>query len=150
MTVRTDTIVGFTAGAWDLLHAGHMLLFREAKDNCHHLIVALHRDPSIERPQKNKPVLSVDERRILLQGCRYVDQIVEYDTEDELIQLLMTLKPQVRFLGDDYVDKHFTGKHLDIPVHYVDRSHGYSSTTVRKRVTEGSVPQTHMQRRVEA
>jgi glycerol-3-phosphate cytidylyltransferase len=138
MSTRDSHIIGFTAGAWDLLHAGHMLLFKEAKDNCTHLIVALHRDPSIERPQKNKPVLSVHERKILLEGCKYVDEIAEYDTEAELIHLLKTLSPHVRFLGDDYIDKPFTGKELGIRIHYVDRSHGYSSTTVRNRVKEGA------------
>lgn len=138
MSTRDRSIVGFTAGAWDLLHAGHMLLFKEAKEHCSHLVVALHRDPSVERPQKNKPVLSVHERLILLQGCRYVDDIVEYDTEVELIDLLKKIVPDVRFLGDDYVDKPFTGKELGIRIHYVDRSHGYSSTTVRNRVKEGT------------
>jgi glycerol-3-phosphate cytidylyltransferase len=127
-------IIGFTAGAWDLLHAGHMLLFKEAKDHCTHLIVALHRDPSMERPHKNKPVLSVPERRILLEGCRYIDTIVEYDTEQELIDLLRRHAPHMRFLGDDYKDKHFTGRDLGIPIHFVDRSHGFSSSTVRSRV----------------
>lgn len=131
-----DTTIGFTAGAWDLLHAGHMLLFKEAKANCDYLIVALHRDPSMERPAKNKPVLSVPERIILLEGCKYVDKIVEYDTEADLISLLTLHKPHIRFLGDDYVDKPFTGRELDIPIHYVSRAHGFSSTGVRNRVAE--------------
>lgn len=129
-------IVGFTAGAWDLLHAGHMLLFKEAKQHCTHLIVALHRDPSIERPLKNRPVLSVSERIILLEGCRYIDQIVQYDTEADLIALLESLSPQVRFLGEDYIDKPYTGHHLNIPIHFVSRAHGFSSTGVRNRVAE--------------
>ena len=129
-------ITGFTAGAWDLLHAGHMLLFKEAKEHCTHLIVALHRDPSIERSFKNSPVLSVAERRILLEGCRYVDEIVEYDTEAELIALLTASNVDIRFLGDDYRDKSYTGIELGIPIHFVSRDHGFSSTGVRKRVAE--------------
>ncbi len=127
---------GFTAGAWDLLHAGHMLLFKESKEHCDHLIVALHRDPSVERPSKNKPVLSVLERIILLEGCRYIDEIVQYDTEVDLIELLKLHKPSIRFLGEDYVGKPFTGHELQIPIHFVSRAHGFSSTGVRNRVAE--------------
>ena len=126
---------GFTAGAWDLLHAGHMLLFKEAKDNCDYLIIGLHRDPSQERPHKNSPVLSVKERRILLEGCRYIDEIVEYDTEADLLLLLKTLNLDIRFMGDDYLTStSYTGYGLPIHMHYVDRSHGFSSSGVRKRV----------------
>lgn len=126
------TLVGITAGAFDLCHAGHILLFKNARARCGHLIVALHRDPSMERPHKHRPVMSVKERRIILEGIRYIDEIVEYDTEAELLELLK--KADVRFLGDDYIGKDYTGKELDIPIAWEDRSHGYSSSELRKRV----------------
>ena len=131
--------IGFTAGAFDLCHAGHMLSFREAKKNCDLLVVALHNDPSMERSNKNKPIMSIEERRIILEGIRYIDMIFEYETEEELMALLTGetvdwMNPDIRFLGDDWNDKPFTGHELNIPIHWIDRSHGYSSSELRKRI----------------
>jgi glycerol-3-phosphate cytidylyltransferase len=95
---------GFVAGAFDLLHAGHIHLLKEAKQYCDYLVVGLHADPSIERPEKNKPVESILERMIKLRGCEYVNDIFVYETEQDLSNLIKYLNPDVRFLGSDYVD----------------------------------------------
>jgi glycerol-3-phosphate cytidylyltransferase len=129
--------VGFTAGAFDLCHAGHILMFEEAKSQCDYLIVALHTDPSIDRPDtKNKPVMSIKERRIILKGIRYIDEVVEYDTEKDLLEILSKneLGIDVRVLGVEYKDKPFTGKDLSMPVYFNTRDHGYSTTELRERV----------------
>lgn len=126
--------VGITAGAFDLCHAGHMLMFKEARQKCDRLVVCLHRDPSIERSNKNTPVMSLAERRSILEGIRYIDAIVEYDTEEELLRILKSTNPAVRFLGDDWRGKPYTGKELGIPVIWNSRAHGYSSSELRDRV----------------
>ena len=134
-----NKIIGFTCGAMDLLHAGHVLMLKEAKNNCDHLIVGLHTDPTIDRESKNKPIQSLEERRIQLRGCKYVDEILEYDTEADLVIMLNNLKEThsenlVRIIGADYIDKEFTGKDLDIKVVYNSRNHNYSSSELRKRI----------------
>jgi glycerol-3-phosphate cytidylyltransferase len=121
-----------------------MLVFKEVREQvCEYLIVGLHTDPSIDRPRtKNRPVMSVEERRILLQGIRYVDEIWEYDTEAELLVYLGKNARQnggridVRIVGEDYKGKDFTGKHLHIPVYYNARGHDYSTTQLRRRVAD--------------
>ncbi len=128
--------IGITAGAFDLCHAGHMLSFKEAKENCDYLIAALHIDPSIERPGKNRPIMSLLERMVILNSIKYIDEIVVYQTEDELRHILRERKPHIRFLGDDWKDKLFTGHELNIPIHWIDRSHGYSSSELRKRIVQ--------------
>lgn len=127
------TTTGFTCGAFDLLHAGHMLMFQECKRHCDYLLVGLHRDPSLERPDKNKPVQTLSERYTMLQGIKYVDGIEIYDTEYELTLLLMRSKVDIRFVGEDWKDKPLTAGFLDIPIHYTKRF-GYSSTELRGRV----------------
>lgn len=126
--------VGFVASCFDLLHAGHYLMLQEAKSNCDILVVALQTDPSIDRPHKNKPVQTYDERIIQLSGVKYVDLIIKYETENDLLNILTTIFPDVRFLGTDYVGKSYTGDHLSIPIVYIDRSHGYSTSDLRRRV----------------
>lgn len=137
--MRDGKRVGFTAGAFDLCHAGHILMFEEAKSQCDYLIAGLHTDPTIDRPgTKNKPVMSVEERRIILSNIRYIDEIVEYDTEAELYAILRD-NPHgidVRILGVEYKDKPFTGHDLSMDVYFNTRDHGYSSTELRKRVFE--------------
>lgn len=127
-------IKGFTAGALDLLHAGHVLMLKECKSQCDYLIVGLHTDPTIDRPQKNKPVESVEERKIRLQGCRYVDKIITYDTEGDLYNLLKELNPDIRFIGADWKGKHFTGDDLPIKVIFNSRDHNFSSSNLRDRI----------------
>ena len=107
-------MIGFTCGAFDLLHAGHIVMLKEAKANCDYLIVGLQTDPSIDRQEKNQPVQSVYERFTQLNAVKYIDKIIPYDTEQSLIDLLLSTKIDVRFVGDDYREKYFTGQELDI------------------------------------
>lgn len=130
-------IVGFTCGAFDLLTPGHMLMFEEAKAQCDFLIVAVQEDPSRDRKDKNKPVLSVQERVMLLKGIRFIDEVVTYDLECTLIALLKNLKPDVRILGADWKGKEFTGKGIEgIKIHFNKRYGDWSSTNIRERVVE--------------
>lgn len=130
--------IGFTAGAFDLLHAGHILMLKECKNYCNELIVGLHTDPSIDRSFKNKPVQTTYERYIQLTGCKYVDGIIPYDTEKDLENILATQNFNVRFVGEDYFDKPITGSDIckikDIKILYITRLHNYSSTELRNRI----------------
>lgn len=132
--------VGFACGVFDLFHAGHVLMLEECKQNCDYLIVAVNTaeniDPSIN-PGKRKPVYSFKERMLILSSVRYVDEVLHYSNEDELLELMKSRKIDVRFLGDDYKGKKITGEELNIPVHYTDRSHGISTSLVRKKVEGG-------------
>lgn len=136
--------IGFTCGAFDLLHAGHVLVFKEAKEKaCDYLIVGLHSDPTIDRPKtKNKPIMSMEERRIMLESIKYIDEIIEYDTEAQLYEYLKTNarnnggRIDVRIVGEDYVGKPFTGRELPINVYYNERKHDYSTTHLRRRTYE--------------
>jgi glycerol-3-phosphate cytidylyltransferase len=134
--VRNGRRVGITAGAFDLCHAGHILMFRDAKEVCDHLIVALQSDPSLDRPDKNKPVMSLDERKTILDAIKYIDEVVTYDTEDDLYRLLAKneLGIDIRIIGADWEGKPFTGHELPIEVFFNRREHGYSTTELRNRV----------------
>lgn len=125
---------GFTCGTFDLLHAGHVSMFREVKGYCRHLIVGIQIDPSVDRPEKNKPVQSLIERQIQVNACRYVDETIVYSTEEDLLVILKTLPIDVRFVGSEYEGKEFTGKSLPIPILYNSRDHHFSSSELRKRV----------------
>jgi glycerol-3-phosphate cytidylyltransferase len=131
-------IIGFTCGAFDLFHPGHIFFLEEAKANCDRLIVGLHTDPSIDRPNKNKPVQTTFERYSQLEGCRSVDRIVPYDTEQDLLNILGTYAINKRFVGEDYKDSTFTGIDIcnkrNIEICFLSRRHNYSSTELRKRV----------------
>ena len=129
-----NRIVGFTAGTFDLLHAGHFLMLKEAQEQCNYLIVGLQIDPSIDRPLKNKPIQTIEERKVQLEGCKYVDEVIVYNTEKALIDLLLKVKPDIRILGEDWKEKEFTGKLLGIPVFFNTRKHSFSSTDLRKRI----------------
>lgn len=130
--------IGFTCGAFDLLHAGHILMLEEAKTQCEHLIVGLQNDPSIDRPTKNKPVQSIVERQIQLLAVKYVDDVIIYNTERDLEDLLLTLPIDVRIIGADYINKDFTGKELcrerGITIYYNARLHNFSTTELRSRI----------------
>jgi glycerol-3-phosphate cytidylyltransferase len=126
--------IGFTASCFDLFHAGHLLMLKEAKEQCDYLIVGLQTDPTIDRPTKNKPVQSILERFIQLEGCKYVDQILPYSTEDDLINLLTSYPIDVRIIGEEYRDKQFTGHNLPIEVYFNRRQHNFSTTDLRQRV----------------
>jgi len=127
--------VGFTCSTFDLLHAGHILMLEEAKQQCDYLIVGLQNDPSVDRPEKNKPIQSLVERQIQLNAVKYIDEIIVYNTEDELEELLMILPIDVRIIGDEYKNKNFTGKEIcnyrGIEIYYNHRDHGYSTTRLR-------------------
>ena len=133
-------IIGFTCGAFDLLHAGHSVYLRDCRTMCDKLIVGLHTDPTIDRPEKNKPLQSIYERYTQLINCKWVDQIIPYDTEADLINLMASTPIDVRFLGGDYVDKSFTGEQLcvdmSIKVYTMPRKHNFSSSELRKRLLD--------------
>lgn len=132
--------VGFVASTFDLLHAGHVMMLREAKGQCDHLICALQVDPSIDRPEKNSPIQSLVERYIQLSGVKYVDEIVAYETEQDLEDILEMYPIDVRVLGEEYKDKDFTGREIckrkNITLHFNKRDHRFSSSGLRKRISE--------------
>jgi glycerol-3-phosphate cytidylyltransferase len=131
--------VGITASCFDLFHPGHVLMLKEAKEKCDRLVVALQTDPTVDRPDKNKPVQTVFERWIQLDGCKYVDQIIPYETEEDLYNILAQYNWDIRFLGDDYQGRDdFTGYHLHIPIHYCNRDHNYSSSGLRERIKKST------------
>jgi glycerol-3-phosphate cytidylyltransferase len=131
-------IVGFTCGTFDLVHAGHVLMLKEASEVCDFLIVGLHIDPSEEREWKNKPVQSIHERFIQLEAIRYVDYVLPYHTEHDMHELLQILRVNVRIVGEEYKNRPLSGEHLhkdlNIKLHYNSRGHGFSSTELRDRV----------------
>jgi len=131
--------IGFNCSSFDLFHAGHVTMLKMEKELCDYLIVALQVDPTIDRPGvKNKPVQSVYERHVQLQACRYVDEILVYQTEQDLLNLLQTQIIHVRFLSEEYLNRDFTGKQYclnnGIELHYHKRQHQYSSSELRNRV----------------
>ncbi len=111
-------------------------MLEEAKKQCDHLIVGLQTDPTIDRPHKNKPVQSVFERYIQLKACKYVDEVVVYATEKELLDILLSYPIDVRILGDEYINKSFTGQDLDIELYFNKRKHSFSTTELRQRVID--------------
>ena len=132
-------IKGVIAGNFDVIHPGYIKTFKDCKENCDHFTILLHSDPTIERPTKLKPVLTVDERMEVLFSIKYIDQIKVYTYENELIKLLKNGEFNVRFLGDDYVDKDFTGSSLNIPIHYISRDHGWSTTKFKNLLVNSFV-----------
>lgn len=130
--------IGITFSAFDLLHAGHIKMLEEAKTICDHLIVGLQIDPTIDRPFKNKPTQSVVERYIQLKSCRSVDEIIPYNTEEDLMDILKSFVIDVRIIGDDYRDVNFTGKEYceekGIQIYYNKRDHRFSSSALKKAV----------------
>lgn len=134
--------IGFTCSTFDLLHAGHISMLREAKQHCDYLICGLQTDPSVDRPQKNRPIQTIVERYIQLNAVGYVDEIIPYATEEDLKDILSMLQIDVRILGEEYRDKEFTGKDIcrkrDIQLFFNKREHRFSSSDLRKRVYENS------------
>lgn len=133
--------IGFNCSSFDLLHAGHVTMLKIEKEHCDYLKVALQVDPTIDRPGiKNKPVQSIYERYVQLQACKYVDEILVYNTEFDLLQLLMTQTIHIRFLSEEYLNRDFTGKQWcidnSIELHYHKRQHVYGSSELRKRTYE--------------
>ena len=133
--------IGFNCSSFDLFHAGHVTMLKMEKKLCDYLIVALQVDPTVDRPStKNKPVQSVYERYVQLQACKYVDEILVYHTEEDLANLIMTQTMHIRFLGEEYKNKDFTGKQYciesGIELYYHIRNHSYSTSELRKRTYE--------------
>ena len=132
--------VGITFSTFDLLHAGHIGMLREAKQHCDYLIVGLQTDPTIDRPQKNKPVQTLVERYAQLNAVKFVDEIVPYQTEQDVIDILELFEIDVRFLGEEYREMDFTGKDVcrkrGIELYFNKRDHRFSSSDLRKRVAE--------------
>lgn len=126
--------IGFVASAFDLFHAGHVMMLKEAKTQCDYLIVGLQTDPTIDRAEKNKPIQSVFERFVQVEACKYVDSIIPYSTEKELLDILTSYPIDVRIIGEEYRDKQYTGSNLSIPVYYNSRRHSFSTTELRHRV----------------
>jgi glycerol-3-phosphate cytidylyltransferase len=136
--------IGITFSTFDLLHAGHIAMLAEARNHCDYLIAGLQTDPTIDRPDtKNKPVQSIVERQIQLASCRFVDEVVVYQTEQDLIDLLLILPIDVRILGVEYKDKDFTGKaecvRRNISLVFNGRDHSFSSSSLRKRVADAQI-----------
>jgi glycerol-3-phosphate cytidylyltransferase len=129
--------IGFTCSCWDLLHAGHNLFLLDSYNNCDIIVVGLQTDPTIDRPTKNKPIQSLKERKIQIESCRWVSYYFEYSTEKTLYDSICELRPDIRFLGDDYVGKKYTGDDLHIEIFYHMRSkHDFSTTSLRKLIYE--------------
>jgi glycerol-3-phosphate cytidylyltransferase len=130
--------VGITFSAFDLLHAGHIKMLEECKENCDFLIVGLQTDPTIDRPSKNKPIQTIVERYIQLKACIFVNEIIPYSTESELMEILQCFQINIRFVGEDYKDKDFTGKGFcednNIEIFYNSRKHQFSSSGLRKKI----------------
>lgn len=128
---------GIIAGNFDVIHPGYIDMFSEMDSLCDEVIVLLQTDPSIERPNKLKPILSVEDRVKILSSLKQISSIEIYTYESELYELIKTINPSVRFLGDDYIGRtDFTGYDLDIPIHYLNRSHGWSTTKFKKLISE--------------
>jgi len=156
--LKTRYSIGFIAGCFDLIHPGYIAAFKEARSVCDYLVVGLHNDPSVERPEKAKPVLSLQDRKETLLAIRYVDDVKTYDTEEDLLSILkedfqvfiprtlekrrpLALKKpliiNVRFLGDDYKDRtDYTGYGLDVDIHFLSRGHGWSATSLREKICD--------------
>ena len=141
----TNKKIGFTCSCFDLLHAGHILMLKDAKQQCDKLIVGLQVNPKIDRPEKNKPIQSYEERYIQLEAIKYVDKIIKYTTEKDLYKKLLEINPDIRILGSDYINKSFTGDDLNIPIYYHNRNHNYSSTNLR-----GKIVSEHLHRETKA
>ena len=143
--------VGITFSTFDMLHAGHIAMLSEAKNHCDYLICGLQTDPTIDRPEtKNKPVQSIVERQIQLAACRYVDEVVVYQTEQDLVDLLLILPVDVRILGVEYQEKDFSGREecymRDIGLVFNGRDHSFSSSSLRKRVVAAETEKVLLQR----
>jgi glycerol-3-phosphate cytidylyltransferase len=132
--------IGFTCSTFDLFHAGHLLMLEEAKKQCDYLIVGMQTDPTIDRPkEKNKPVQSVFERFIQLEACKYVDKVIPYATEKELVDILLSYHIDVRILGEEYMEKDFTGMELGMEFYFNQRKHSFSTTELRQRVVAAEI-----------
>ena len=131
---KSNLKVGFLAGAFDLIHPGYVLMFQDAKKVCDYLIVALQTDPTVDRPAKMKPVQSYEERKMILESIKFVDEVVKYTTEEDLYKLLKDTNIDIRILGTDYKDKKFNGCDLGIPIHFHKRDHNWSTSNLKNKI----------------
>ena len=128
-------ITGLIAGSFDLIHPGYIRMFKEAKQKCNYLIVALQDDPTLDRPEKCKPILTWQERKEILESLTFINEIVKYSTEADLLTLLKTIKFDIRILGSDYKNKtSYTGFSLEHKTYFCERSHEYSTTSLKKKI----------------
>jgi len=127
--------VGFTCSTFDLLHAGHIAMLSEAKAHCDYLIVGLLTDPTISRPEKNKPLQSLYERFIQLQAVKYIDMIIPFETEEDIITMINMIQPNIRFVGEEYKGTEHTGWNL-CPIFYNKRKHNFSSSNLRNKLKD--------------
>lgn len=128
--------IGFIAGSFDIIHPGYIHMFRKIKNQCDYLIVGLHSDPSLERSHKLKPILNIQERIDILSSLIFINEIIVYNDEEELLQILSKVKIDIRFLGEDYKNSKFTGSDLPIELHFIERDHGWSTTNFKKIISE--------------
>ncbi len=127
---------GFVAGNFDVVHPGYIQMFKQCKQECETLVILLQTDPSVERPEKLKPIFSTQERKELLESLVYVDEIITYTFEKELYDIIKNGNFDLRFLGDDYKERTYTGDDLGIDVSFMDRSHGWSATKYKQMIAD--------------
>ena len=125
------------------MHAGHAMMLKEARAQCDHLIVAVQSDPSLDRPEKNRPIQSYEERTTMVKAIRWVDEVRFYDTESDLYELLKEIAPDVRIVGADWQGKQFTGCELPVKVYFNSRDHGWSTSDLRDRVYQVELTKRH-------
>ena len=143
--MRPGMKIGLVAGNFDVIHPGYVKLFEDAKKNaCNYLVVSLQGDPTIERPEKCKPVQSIEERKYILESIKYVDEVIHYNTEKELLDIVNQFDYDVRVIGSDYEGKDFTGKDLEEEIYYHQRVHNYSLSDLKKRITEQTMKQANV------
>ncbi|MCB9233629.1 MAG: adenylyltransferase/cytidyltransferase family protein [Bacteroidia bacterium] len=126
---------GFACGVFDLFHPGHVLMLKECKSQCDYLIVALNRAENLPS-HKNQPIFSLERRKLMMESCVYVDEVLDYNSEEELLELMQKLPIDVRFLGEDYRGKEITGPDLPFEIYYTDRSHGLSTSGLIREITD--------------
>ena len=132
-----QVVVGFTASSFDLMHAAHIVMLQESKTLCDYLIVGLLTDPTLDRPDtKNKPIQSIFERYVQVASCQYVDEVIPFESEKDLEDMIRTINPDIRIVGEEYKGKEHTGKGL-CHIHYNKRRHSFSTSELRERVTNG-------------
>ena len=132
-----QVVVGFTASSFDLMHAGHIVMLQESKTLCDYLIVGLLTDPTLDRPDtKNKPIQSIFERYVQVASCQYVDEVIPFESEKDLEDMIRTISPDIRIVGEEYKKTEHTGKGL-CHIHYNKRRHSFSTSELRERVTNG-------------
>ncbi|HEY1040744.1 MAG TPA: adenylyltransferase/cytidyltransferase family protein [Bacteroidia bacterium] len=132
---------GFACGVFDMFHAGHVLMLKECKEHCDYLIIALNKAENISNdinPGKQRPLYTIEERVLIMDSCKYVDEVLVYNSEEELLDILKTKKIDIRFLGDDYRNRPITGQELDMEIYYTNRGHGLSTSLYKKRLMQGN------------